>query len=233
MIIIPVLDLMNGEVVHAQHGNRHEYLPIKSVLTDTSEPLAVVQALLALYAFKQLYIADINAIQKTGDHKNAILKITNSFPNLEIWLDAGFDKEASITNYQSRNIKPVLGSECLTSIVQYQALSTASKRRAILSLDYKDNHLQGTQDLLSNTSLWPNDVIVMTLNKVGSNAGPDLAKLASIKMRTKHSKIYAAGGVRNIADLEALKASNISGALVASALHNGTLSQQQIKLMLD
>ena len=233
MIIIPVLDLMNGEVVHAKRGNRHEYLPIKSVLTDTSEPLAVVQALLTLYAFKQLYIADINAIQKTGDHKNAILKITNSFPNLEIWLDAGFDKEASITNYQSRNIKPVLGSECLTSIVQYQALSTASKRRAILSLDYKDNHLQGTQDLLSNTSLWPNDVIVMTLNKVGSNAGPDLAKLASIKMRTKHSKIYAAGGVRNIADLEALKASNISGALVASALHNGALSQQQIKLMLD
>ena len=32
---------------------------------------------------------------------------------------------------------------------------------------------------------------------------------------------------------EEQKASNISGALVASALHNGTLSQQQIKLMLD
>jgi len=69
MIIIPVLDLMNGEVVHAKHGNRHEYLPIKSVLTYSSEPLAVVQALLALYPFKQLYIADINAIQKTGSHK--------------------------------------------------------------------------------------------------------------------------------------------------------------------
>ena len=233
MIIIPVLDLMNGEVVHAKHGNRHEYLPIRSVLTDSSEPRAVVQALLALYPFKQLYIADINAIQKTGSHKNIILKIMNSFPNLEIWLDAGFDKEASITSYQSRNIKPVLGSESLSSIGQYQALSTASKHRAILSLDYKDDRFQGAQDILSRARLWPNDVIVMLLNKVGSNAGPDLAKLASIKMRTKHSNIYAAGGVRNSADLEALKASNISGALIASALHNGALTHQQIKQLLD
>jgi len=121
----------------------------------------------------------------------------------------------------------------LTSIAQYQALSTVSKCRAILSLDYKDLRFQGTQDLLTDANLWPEDVIVMTLNKVGSNAGPDLAKLASIKMRTKHSKIYAAGGVRNSADLETLKANNISGALVASALHNGALSQQQIKLLLD
>lgn len=233
MNIIPVLDLMNGLVVHAKHGNRHEYLPIKSSLTDSSEPLAVVQAVLAFYPFKQLYIADINAIQKTGNHKNTIIEITNNFSNVEIWLDAGFDSQSSIKSYQSRNIKPVLGSESLGSIDQYQALSSVSQHRAILSLDYKEDLFQGAQDLLSDASLWPNDLIVMTLNKVGSNAGPDLAKLASLKIRTKHSKIYAAGGVRNSADLEALKASNISGALVASALHNGALTQQQIKLLLD
>jgi len=220
-------------VVHAKHGNRHEYLPIKSSLTDSSEPLAVVQAVLALYPFKQLYIADINAIKKTGNHKNTIIEITNNFPNVEIWIDAGFDSQSSIKSYQSRNIKPVLGSESLGSIEQYQSLSSASQHRAILSLDYKDDLFQGAQDLLSDASLWPNDLILMTLKKVGSNAGPDLAKLASLKIRTKHSKIYAAGGVRNSADLEALKASNISGALVASALHNGALTQQQIKLLLD
>jgi phosphoribosylformimino-5-aminoimidazole carboxamide ribotide isomerase len=233
MNIIPVLDLMNGQVVHAKHGNRHEYLPIKSPLTDSSEPLAVVQAVLALYPFKQLYIADINAIQKTGNHKNTILEITNSFPNLEIWLDAGFDKESSITSYQSRNIKPVLGSESLSNIGQYQALSTGSQHRAILSLDYKDSLFQGPQELSMDANLWPNDVIVMTLNKVGSNAGPDLTKLSAIKYQSKQSNIYAAGGVRNSADLEALKASNISGALIASALHNGALTHQQIKQLLD
>jgi phosphoribosylformimino-5-aminoimidazole carboxamide ribotide isomerase len=224
MNIIPVLDLMNGQVVHARHGNRHEYRPIKSVLTDSSEPLVIAQALLALYPFKQLYIADINAIEKTGSHQKFIDEIANHFPQLEIWLDAGFDNEASIKSFSASNISPVLGSESLNSIEKYQALSSASFSCAILSLDYRDDEFQGRQELLTDISLWPKDLIVMSLNKVGSYTGPDLAKLSAIKQQSKQSKIYAAGGVRGYADLEALQALGISGALVASALHNGVLS---------
>lgn len=233
MNIIPVLDLMNGQVVHAKHGNRHEYSPIHSVLTDSSEPLAVTQALLALYPFKQLYIADIDAIVKTGNHINTILDIRNSFSNLEIWLDAGFKNEASIKCYQTKDIKLVLGSESINTIEEYQLLTSTVKQRAILSLDYKDLRFQGPQDIIKDANLWPEDVIVMTLNKVGSNAGPDLSTLTLIKKQSKQSNIYAAGGVRGIDDLEALKDLNIHGALVASALHNGSLTQQQIKLLLD
>lgn len=230
MNIIPVLDLMNGQVVHAKHGNRHEYLPIKSTLTDSSEPLEVVEALLALYPFKQLYIADINAIQKRSHHQEPVLEIAKRFPSLEIWLDAGFNNESAAIAYQACNIRPVFGSESLNSVEQYQTLlSSASQQSAVLSLDYKDEFFQGAQALVTDSNLWPNDVIVMTLNKVGSNTGPDLSKLASIKQKSKQSNIYAAGGVRNGADLEALKTIGISGALVASALHHGTLTHNQIK----
>jgi phosphoribosylformimino-5-aminoimidazole carboxamide ribotide isomerase len=233
MNIIPVLDLMNGQVVHAKHGNRHEYAPIKSALTDSSEPLAVVQALVALYPFKQLYIADINAIQKAKNHQKTILEIAKRFPQLEIWLDAGFDNQASINACSFHNIKPVLGSESLISIEQYQALSSASQHTAILSLDYKDDLFQGSKQLLNDASLWPKDMIVMSLNKVGSNTGPDLAKLISIKKQSQQSNIYAAGGVRGLADLEALQALGIKGVLVASSLHNGALTDHQIKHLLN
>ena len=164
MNIIPVLDLMNGQVVHAKHGNRAQYLPIKSVLTDSSEPLAVVQALIALYPFKQLYIADIDAIQKMGDHQKTIVEIATNFPQLEIWLDAGFDTKNAILSFQSSKVKPVLGSESLNSIAQYQTLSSASQHSAILSLDYKDEQFCGCAELVAEASLWPNDVIVMTLS---------------------------------------------------------------------
>lgn len=224
MNIIPVLDLMNGQVIHAKHGNRHEYLPIKSVLTDSSEPLAVVHALLTLYPFKQLYIADINAIEKTGSHQKIIFEIANQFPQLEIWLDAGFDNEVSMKSFTSSNISPVLGSESLNSIQQYRALSSASSSFAILSLDYRGDEFHGAQEFLDDVSLWPRRLIVMTLDKVGSNTGPDLTKLASIKQQSKQSNIYAAGGIRDTADLEELKTLGIDGALIASALHNGTLS---------
>lgn len=229
MNIIPVLDLMNGEVVHAKHGNRHQYLPIKSVLTNSSNPLEVAQALLALYPFKQLYIADINAIQKNGNHADTILEISAKFPALIIWLDAGLDEADALKNWQNKNIEVILGSESLKSLPQYHALLSASQHQAILSLDYKGDVFQGIPELINSPNWWPNNLIMMTLNKVGSGTGPDLQKLSAIKKLSAKSCVYAAGGIRNSADLERLLELGIDGALVASALHSGALSHQQIK----
>ena len=228
MNIIPVLDLMNGQVVHAKHGNRHQYLPIKSVLTDSSNPLDVAQALVALYPFKQLYIADINAIQKNGNHTNTILEISAKFPELTVWLDAGFDVADDLEIWQNKNVKIVLGSESLKSLSQYHALLSASRHQAILSLDYKDDAFRGLPDLINNSNLWPSNLIVMSLNKVGSDTGPDLQKLCAIKKLATQSFVYAAGGIRNKDDLEELMTLGIDGALVASALHNGKLNALEI-----
>jgi phosphoribosylformimino-5-aminoimidazole carboxamide ribotide isomerase len=42
------------------------------------------------------------------------------------------------------------------------------------------------------------------------------------------TKIYAAGGVRDLCDLNTLKSENIDGALIASAIHNGNRSQSDL-----
>ena len=52
----------------------------------------------------------------------------------------------------------------------------------------------------------------MTLARVGSGAGPDLKRLALIRSIAGGREIYAAGGVRDAADLSALKASGASAA---------------------
>ena len=60
----------------------------------------------------------------------------------------------------------------------------------------------------------------MTLARVGSDAGPDLARLAEIRAIARGCEIYGAGGVRDVADLSALKGAGAAGgALIASALH--------------
>lgn len=188
----------------------------------------MLQALLALYPFKQLYIADINAIQKNGNHNKIILEISAKFPALSLWLDAGVNNINSAKSCQESKLNTVLGSESIEDAAQYQALLSASQHQAILSLDYKNDIYQGASELLNNPNLWPSKVIVMTLNKVGSSAGPDIQKLQSIKCLSKHSSIYAAGGVSNINDLESLSALGIEGALISTALHNGTLTNDHI-----
>jgi phosphoribosylformimino-5-aminoimidazole carboxamide ribotide isomerase len=228
MNIIPVLDLMNGQVVHAKHGDRQNYLPIQSVLCSSTDPQSLVGALMELYPFKHLYIADINAIQKTGNHQSEIDDIASTFPALEIYLDAGFRSNAEINTFHQMNITPVLGSESIANIETYLAMKDSYPKRTLLSLDFKNDTYQGPTELLEKNECWPNELILMSLSKVGSESGPDLEKLRTFKKASPQTKIYAAGGVRDLADVIALKSENIDGALIASAIHNGNLSQADL-----
>ena len=70
-------------------------------------------------------------------------------------------------------------------------------------------------EILINSQAWPRRIIVMTLARVGSAAGPDLARIAAVQSAAGARKIYAAGGVRDAADLAALKSVGAAGVLVA------------------
>lgn len=228
MNIIPVLDLKAGQVVHAKHGDRQNYLPIQSALSDSSEPLTIVRALQSLYPFKCLYIADLDAIQGNSSHDVQIKNIQKEFPDLEIWLDAGFNTSEAIQAWQDSKVRMVLGSESLVSIGCYQAILNACKTAPILSLDFKSGHFLGPQALINDPQRWPDEVIVMTLDQVGSQSGPDLAQLNAIKHLSPRTSIYAAGGIRSIDDLNTLKTENFTGALIASALHNGKIGKVEL-----
>ncbi len=229
MNIIPVIDLLNGQVVHARMGDRQHYLPIQSSLCTGSEPLAMVEALLQLYPFTKLYIADLNAIQQSGNHNDVVEKIAAHFPQLEIWLDAGFNSTKALQPWQGSQILPVLGTESLVDIAQYQILSDSSKEAYVLSLDFKNQHYQGPQELLTNNDFWPSQVICMTLSQVGSNAGPDWQQLQQLKAINNGKHLYAAGGIRHLHDLQQLQQIGISGALIATALHNGSIGRKELE----
>jgi phosphoribosylformimino-5-aminoimidazole carboxamide ribotide isomerase len=228
MNIIPVLDLMNGQVVHAKHGERNNYQPIQSVLCKSSQPLAIVEAFLELYPFKHLYIADINAIQKKCNHRNIIARIAQAFPDMEIYLDAGFSSNEEINIFNGIKVTPVLGSESLSNIEAYQAIKNGQQKRMLVSFDFKNDVYLGPPALLQDSTYWQNELIVMSLSKVGSQSGPDLEKLKYFKRTSPQTKIYAAGGIRDADDLEMLKRESIDGALIASAIHNGNLSQNDL-----
>lgn len=233
MEIIPVIDLLDGRVVHARRGERQHYQPIQSSLCNSSEPLDVLQALLELYPFDQLYIADLNGIQKRGNHYDIIMSIRNLYPDLKLWLDCGFSDVDDLENWRDSGVNFVIGSESLHNIASYTALKLAClkltcKQNHILSLDFTTSGYQGPLELLQEPAHWPSQVIAMILSQVGSNLGPGEESLASIMQQSNSSKIYAAGGIRGMADLLRLENMHVSGALVATALHTGALTGAEI-----
>jgi len=215
---IPVIDLMGGEVVHARMGDRASYRPLESPLSPTSEAVAVVRGLLAVYPFPTLYVADLDAIQMNGDNFPALRRIRSEFPALQMWVDNGAADPAALEALIGADLgTPVIGSESQRDS-QLIALHRGS-RRIVLSLDFRGDAFQGPPEILAEPALWPRRIIAMTLARVGGGAGPDFARFVAIRSIAGGREIYAAGGVRDAADLSALKAAGASGALIATALH--------------
>ena len=185
MQIIPVIDLLNNVVVHAKRGQRQHYQPIQSLLTTSSAPLNIVTALLELYPFQTLYIADLDAIYGTGNNDSAIEVISQAYPNLTIWLDCGIGQMNARALYIDGNIRLVVGSENIQNLQDYRAISYACQSRHVLSLDYSTGHdlnigAMGIAELHESARFWPDDTICMTLNAVGSEQGTDMERLNEI-----------------------------------------------------
>ena len=226
MQVIPVIDLLNGEVVHAKKGLRQTYQRMQSPLCPCGDPLTVVAALLAIHPFKQLYIADLNAIQKLPNKASSnfasIAQIRLAYPGLELWLDAGFKHSEDMLEWQTLNLRIILASENFHDMQDYLVLS--QQHQFILSLDFFSDGFHGPKALFKQTEDWPERVIIMSLSDVGANQGFNKTRLVEIIQCNKGSRLYAAGGVRDEQDLLSLKALGVHGALVASALHNQQIS---------
>jgi phosphoribosylformimino-5-aminoimidazole carboxamide ribotide isomerase len=227
MQIIPVLDLKGGAVVRARMGQRDRYAPIATPLAATSDPLDVARGLLALYPFATLYVADLDAIEGRGDNGAALRRVTRGCPGVSLWVDNGIADAAAAARWLDGGLGSlVLGSETQSDATLVRDL--AGDDRVILSLDFRGAAFQGPTEILDDPSTWPARVIAMTLARVGSGAGPDLERLSEVQRMASGRRIYAAGGVRDAADLAALAHAGIAGALVATALHDGRLGRAEI-----
>lgn len=227
MQIIPVLDLKNGLVVRAVKGEREAYRPIMSPLSKSSEPADIIDGYLRLYPFRSIYIADIDAIEGRGENRAVIAALMQAFPKLEFWVDDGVRSETDLLERSPLHADAVIGSETLSSVNDLRRFS--HDPRVLLSLDFRNESFLGPQDLLAHPEVWPKRVIVMTLARVGADLGPDIEAITNIKARAGGREIFAAGGVRDVLDLQALAKIGVSGVLMASALHNGTISASDIR----
>ena len=112
-------------------------------------------------------------------------------PAAERWLDAGLGHL-------------VIGSESLEECRRGAPLWRQT-RASCLSLDFRGDAFQGPPAVLAEPDGWPRRVIVMTSARVGSGAGPEIDRLLAIRAAAPDRAVYAAGGVRDAADLAALQ----------------------------
>ncbi len=225
-----MLDLLGGHVVRAQRGERHAYRPIVSRLVAGSRPRDVAAALLARCpppagSDPVLYVAELDAIQGRAADTETLAALLAMDPALTLWVDAGFRDRASAQALRqalgrhAARLRPVYGSESLAGPDALAGL--ASDPQAILSLDCRHASPMDPAGAWTRPRAWPSTLVVMTLDRVGSGSGPDLATFARLRAMAPERTWIGAGGIRDGADLQAGAAAGAAGWLVASALHDG------------
>ena len=242
MPILPVLDLMHGQIVRGVAGRRAEYRPIVSRLTDSVEPLAVAQALRQQFGFTEFYLADLDAIEQGFPD----LKVHRDLQaaGFRLWIDTGLRRAddartACVIEQESATIiiglESVEGTEELGRIVE-----RAGAERAVFSLDLKAGKPLGRPEL------WQTDdpyriaeralaagvqrLIVLDLANVGVGAGVGTEELCRrLKKRYPQVQLSAGGGVRGFDEVRRLEECGVEYVLVASTLHEGRITPDDLK----
>lgn len=227
MYIFPAIDLYDGKAVRLYKGDYNQM----TVYSD--RPLEVARAFEAAGA-KHLHIVDL-AGARDGTTPNldtvcALKKSTSLFceigggiRNMDIvdrYIDAGLDRV-------------ILGTAAVTDPAFAEAAAKKYGDKIAVGVDLRDGYVavKGWTERSDETaidfckkmqSIGINTLICTDISRDGAMQGTnvDLYRTLSAEL---HMQIIASGGVSSIADIRALRALDIYGAIVGKAYYTGAV----------
>jgi phosphoribosylformimino-5-aminoimidazole carboxamide ribotide isomerase len=253
--IIGVLDLLGGLAVHARAGARDRYAPVQNAAgwpIDPGNARTLAEIYTDVLGISQIYAADLDGIL----HRRPQDDMTRGLASLSapLWLDAGIrsvdDARRAIALGVSRVI---VGLETLPSFDLLSDICAAvGGDRVAFSLDLHDGEplitsgaggddaarvdnaarvgdAQTPEEIAALAAIsGANTVIVIDLARVGTGRGIDVGLLSRIRSAVPGPSLVAGGGVRGWDDLVLVARTGCDAALVATALHTGAISAEQI-----
>jgi uncharacterized protein related to proFAR isomerase len=250
MRVIPVIDLLAGQVVRGIAGQRDLYRPIRSQLAAGSHPAAIAHAFVDQFGFDTAYIADLDAIQFPGDDKPCFVEAYEQIARAglrRLWIDAGIGTPAAAQHVRSAidsrglDIDFVVGLESLAPERDLVSIvAELGRERTIFSLDLKAGipitrvprwlAADPVEIAYSVLASGISRLIVLDLADVGMQGGTGTLELCR-RLRAELGsgfELVGGGGIRGVADLQALAAAGCDAALVASALHDQRLTAADV-----
>jgi phosphoribosylformimino-5-aminoimidazole carboxamide ribotide isomerase len=212
MKLFLAMDLRQNLVVHGKSGQRATYKPLDWGLSPTAEPLGFIKAIKPRF----LYIADLDRIEGTGSHDAIIRQCAKAVRCC--FVDRGCHSPSDFL--EGEHIVNVVGTETGGSTMsQYHG--------GVLSIDVKDGRVipcnKEPVEVLASAQHWDfSGSILLNVSAVGTGRGIDRQLLE--KMRSAYDRLlFYGGGVATVSDLEIIRHSGFDGAIISTALHQGSI----------
>lgn len=229
--VLPVIDLRQGQAVHARAGERSTYQPLQSKwIKNAHQPLLLCSSLRHALGCDEFYVADLDALTGTGHHRDLLQQMINH--RFRLWLDVGINSGEEIEYWMKAGVhRLIVASESLSSLVVLQeGIAQGHAASLVFSLDLYQGQVRCLKEVF--TSSQPMDVVAEVYEKgirqfmlldtadVGMSSGCATWPLCmAVRRQFPEAIIVTGGGVRSWAEVTTMQQAGIDRVLVSTLLH--------------
>jgi len=231
MLIIPAIDLKNGQCVRLRQGDMDD------VTVFDADPVNAARQWVEAGA-RRLHLVDLDgAFAGKPKNADAVRAIVEAFPDVPVQIGGGIRDEETVQAYLDAGVQYVIiGTKAITSPHFVEDLCVEFPSHIIVGLDAKDGKvaIDGWSKLSSHDvidmaqrfdDMGVEAIIYTDISRDGMMQGVNVE--ATVKLaQSIRIPVIASGGITNMSDIEALakvEGEGISGAITGRAIYEGTL----------
>jgi len=229
LLVIPAVDVLGDEAVRLEQGDYDR------VSTRAGGPVELVARLAALQP-PLLHLVDLDGARSGRVRPELVARAVEAAAGVPVQASGGIrsvaDAEALL---EAGAARVVVGTAAWAAL---QEFVTALGDRLVVAIDVRDGEVAvaGWTETACLTAEEAAErcaaagvarIHCTAVERDGTLGGPDLDLLARVQERGC-APVLAAGGIRSVADLDALERIGIEGAIVGRALLDGTLPLETV-----
>ena len=226
MIAYPAIDLRGGKAVQLV-GGRPEAERI-----SLPDPVEVAVRWIDA-GFRALHVIDLDAALGTGNNRIAIDRILAAV-SVPVQVGGGIRDDATADSLIGAGAaRVIVGTRAIEDEGWRRALAVRHPERVVVAADVRGDNIvtRGWTEetavradaFLQTLSHEPIAAVLVTdVRREGQMIGVDVAKFEMLVRASEHP-VLAAGGIRDLSDLQALDAVGVAGAVLGMALYTGAI----------
>ncbi|QDA61989.1 1-(5-phosphoribosyl)-5-[(5-phosphoribosylamino)methylideneamino]imidazole-4-carboxamide isomerase [Hymenobacter jejuensis] len=239
MEIIPAIDLINGQCVRLTEGD------FAQQTTYDSDPLAVAQRF-EQHGVRRLHLVDLDGARAKQPVNLPVLERIARHTQLTIDFGGGLQSNTAVRQaFDAGAAQITAGSIAVREPDTVgEWLRTFGAERILIGADFRDNHIsinawaeQSERTLVEFIEQYlaagATTFVCTDVSKDGKLQGPALATYQQLRQRVPQAQLVASGGVTTLADVEALQAAGLHGAIIGKAIYEGTISLEELRPFLS
>ena len=241
MIIIPAIDLKDGQCVRLRKGIMEDTTVFSNNPTEMASKWVAEGA-------RRLHLVDLNgAFEGKPINADCVNEITKSFPNLPVQIGGGIRDLQTANAYIEAGISYlIIGTMAVTNPDFVEKLCDEFPNKIIVGLD-ANNGLVATDGWARQTDIdvvelskkyeqyGVNSIVYTDIARDGMMQGVNVEATANLAKKTS-IPIIASGGITNLDDIAALLKNahqGIMGAITGRAIYEGQLDFNDAQTMSD